>query len=291
MKIGSQTHKELFCQSLIDSHIEYQPEQLPWPELEPADLERLRQVPFWEEALNTELAAGAKIAAYLPLIDDPLVRQAVALQGEEESRHGRLFRFLIEHYGIELSGRAPDPVTGAIEPAFLEFGYGECLDAFLGFGVFKIARESGFLPTALFDIFDILLQEEARHIVFFVNWVAYMQVQRGRGNRALRAASSLWHYGRAVKGLMALVGRATDDEDDEADNDFSATEAAAFLEDLTIQRLLSECLAENKRRMSSFDSRLLQPRLLPSLAQTALSVFNRLPQRGSTAAATAVSEV
>ena len=73
-----------------------------------------------------------------------------------------------------------DPMPADIETAFKDFGFGECMDSFLGFGVFKIAREAGFLPEEMFAIFDTLMYEETRHIVFFVNWMAWRQVQQGR---------------------------------------------------------------------------------------------------------------
>ncbi len=58
MKLGSEQHKELFCRSFIESHLDYEPEQLPWPELDSVALERLRGIPFWKEALITEREAG-----------------------------------------------------------------------------------------------------------------------------------------------------------------------------------------------------------------------------------------
>ncbi len=68
------------------------------------------------------------------------------------------------------------------------------MDSFLGFGVFKIARQSGFLPEAMFEIFETLMYEETRHIVFFINWMAYHQVQQGKGARWRRGADSLRFY-------------------------------------------------------------------------------------------------
>src|SRR5579883_1076182 len=275
MKIGSQAHKELFCRSFMESHQDMEPEKLMWPKLEGSDLERLQQIPFWEEALNTELEAGQKIAAYLPMISDPLLQEAVALMGEEEAAHGRLFKYMIQHYGIEVPGHAPAPLPKNIEQAFIDFGYGECLDAFLGFGLFKIARQSAFLPEPMFNIFDRLLQDETRHIVFFVNWVAYLLSTRGQGAPLFRSAHTLLYYGRAVQRLLGVVGRSAES----SGNSFSATEASVFLEGFNINKLISTCLEENARRMSVFHDRLLKPQFLPSLAQVALSGMNLFPKR------------
>jgi hypothetical protein len=276
MKIGSPAHKELFCRSFMESHQDMEPEKLMWPKLEGSDIERLQQIPFWEEALNTELEAGQKIAAYLPMISDPLLQEAVALMGEEEAAHGRLFKYMIQHYGIEVPGHPPAQLPKNIEQAFIDFGYGECLDAFLGFGLFKIARQSAFLPEPMFNIFDRLLQDETRHIVFFVNWVAYLLSSRGQGAPLFRSTHTLLYYGRAVQRLMGVVNRSAES----SDNGFSATEASVFLEGFNINKLISTCLEENARRMSVFDDRLLKPQLLPSLAQVALSGMNLFSKRG-----------
>jgi len=151
------------------------------------------------------------------------------------------------------------------------------VDAFLGFGLFKIAQQSKFLPEAMFNIFDLLLHEELRHIVFFVNWVAYLQASRGRGGKVFRSAHSLWYYGRAVQRLLGTVGRSADNRG----QDFSATEASVFMDGFTLEMFLANCLEENARRMSVFDPKLLQPQLLPGLATVALSTLKRLPKWNS----------
>ena len=275
MKIGSNAHKELFCQSFMESHKAFEPEHLPWPHLDDTALSRLREIPFWEAALNTEQEAGAMVSGYAARIADPLVHEAIALQGKEEDRHARLIQFMIQHYDIKISGRPPDPVPNNIEQAFIDFGYGECLDSFLAFGLFKIARQANFLPEQMFTIFAHILQEEARHIVFFVNWVAYLQASQGRGAKLFRSGHSLWHYGKAVQHLFGIVSSSSNSSGE----GFTATGASTFIDDLSLEMFLSNSLQENQRRMSSFDSRLLRPQLLPGLATVALSTLKWLPKR------------
>jgi hypothetical protein len=270
MKPGSEAHKELFCRLFTESFQPYEPARLPWPELDAAALERLRGVPFWQEVLHTELRAGRIVNAFAPTIDDPLLREAVALQGFEEARHADLLRVMIERYGIEVTEQPPEPLPADIETAFIDFGFGECLDSFLGFGAFKMARQSQFLPEAVFNIFETLMYEETRHIVFFINWMAWRQVQRGRGAAWLRAANSLRFYSRALRRLLGTVRRGAEVNDGK---DFSATQASVFLEGFTFRRFVQDCHAENLRRMTAFDPQLLQPRFLPTLADVALSAL------------------
>src|SRR5579862_9793274 len=98
---GSEAHKELFCRQFTETHAVFDPETLPWPELDEAALARLRSVPFWQEVLHTESRAGAIVQTFARTIDDPILREAIDLQGFEESRHAELIRTMIRRYGIE----------------------------------------------------------------------------------------------------------------------------------------------------------------------------------------------
>jgi hypothetical protein len=258
LAVGSAAHKEPFCHDFIASHQAYEPEQLPWPDLDGPALDRLRAAPFWEEVLHTERAAGAKVRAYAATIADPLIRKAIDLQGVEEFHHANMIQSMIQRYGLKVTEHPLDRLPSDLEKLFIDFGYGECLDAFLGFGAFTIARQVRFLPESLFAIFDQLLQEETRHIVFFINWMAHHQMQRGWTARQLRAATSLRFCTRAVRRLVGTIRRGVESNG----QDFSATQASVFLGGFNAELFLENCLTENARRMSGFDPRLLQPRLL-----------------------------
>ncbi|XGV96930.1 MAG: ferritin-like domain-containing protein [Leptolyngbya sp. BL-A-14] len=275
MKIGSEAHKELFCRSFMESYQEYEPAKLPWPTLDAAALERLRGIPFWQEALRVERRAGVMVTAFAETISDPMIREAIALQAKEETRHGRLIQFLIEHYDVKIDEPPAAEIPANIEQEFIDFGFGECLDSYFAFGMFGLARETNYFPEALFTIFDPILHEEARHIVFFTNWVSYLQVQQGRGFAPLRGLYSGWHYGRALLHLAQIFGNAGDGTGEV----FTATGAGTFADNLTPDRVFSMCLRENAQRMSVFDERLLQPRLLPRLSAIALRTLRLLPRR------------
>ncbi len=275
MRIGSEAHRERFCRQFIDSHQQFDPVTLPWPKLAEPELDRMRTMPFWREVLHTERRAGAIVRAFATTIDDPLVREAIDLQGFEEDRHARLLRVMIERYDLAVEESDIEPIGADLHTAFVDFGYGECLDSFLGFGMFKIARQSRFLPEPLFAIFDTLMIEETRHIVFFINWMAWQEANRGHG-AWMRSLTSARYYGRAIRRLVRTIRSGQKENDGK---DFSATQAGIFLDGFTFRRFVEECCAENARRMADFDNDLLRPRLLPSLAGAALAGLRLLPSR------------
>lgn len=276
MKIGTIAHKQLFCQGFIASHLDYEPENLPWPLLDNDRLALLRGIPFWQTARDTERKAGLLVSAYAETVDDATIREAIALQGREESRHARLIQTLIAQYGIELEAIPAATLPENIAAEFAHFGFEECLDSFFAFGLFGIAREAAILPEQLFAIFDPILDEEARHIVFFVNWFTYTQIHRGQGFLPLRATKTLWHYSQALRNLIAAFGSA-----DQNGAGFTAKGASSLSLDLTPEKFLATCLRENQRRMSKFDPHLLRPMLLPRLCSIALHTWRLLPKRPS----------
>jgi hypothetical protein len=266
IEAGSDTHKQLFCRQFIDTHTVFDPATLAWPRLDETELERLRGVPFWQEVYHTERRAGAIVDAFTPHVTDPIVREAVALQGVEETRHAELIRVLIDRYGLDASEQPLEAFPADLETAFIDFGFGECLDAFLGFGAFKTARQSAFLPESMFEIFDVLMHEETRHIVFFINYMAWRE--KRRGHIALtRALKSAWFYGRAGRRLMGMVRRGQQPNDG---HDFTVTQANMFLDGFSFRQFVEDCYRENARRMSVFDPDLMQPRLLPAVADLAV---------------------
>ncbi|NJK29608.1 MAG: ferritin-like domain-containing protein [Acaryochloris sp. RU_4_1] len=275
IKLGSKDHKQLFCRSFLDSYLDYEPETLPWPDLDPISLERLRGIPFWREALLTESEAGVMVSAFAQTLTDPLIQEAIALQGREEHRHARLLNHLIKRYDIQVSPLPDIAVPDQIETAFTDFGFGECLDSYFAFGMFELARQARYMPESIFKIFEPILDEEARHIVFFVNWVTYLHIQQGwtwEGPRGIRA---LWHYGKALRTLIQAFGGSGDSEG----KPFTAAEAGHFMDDLTPMQFLTTCLEANHQRMQRFDPQLLQPLLMPRLSKVALTGLRLWPRR------------
>jgi len=266
IKIGSEDHKKLFCQVFIDTHAPYDPATIHWPELEEESLERLRSLPFWEEAISTEHVTARKVQALAPLEKDPLLHEAIVLQGHEEERHSVLLQIMTQHYGIAVPPQPEPKLPADVEWGFMRMGYGECFDSFFAFGLFAIAKDSGFFSPTLVELFDPIMQEEARHILFFVNWVAYC-----------RARKPLWqkprHLWRSALGMGLQVWSRVQTARGIQDGDFTLKGHESINTSISPRSFLQTCLQENERRLSLYDERLLRPRLVPTIAKTLCRVL------------------
>jgi hypothetical protein len=285
---GSEAHKTAFCRMLLDTHNPYKPSIIDWPALEADARGRLVNLPIWDIAVQTEGKARLRVLSYGQTITDPLLQRAIELDGFEEGRHKEVLSNLVQAYGIRL---APEPEylrPRDPEWAFMVTGYSECIDSFFAFGLFAQAKSSGFFPTALVDTFEPVMQEEGRHILFFVNWVAWH-----RRNLSLWRRPIFWAKIIAVWVFLVWerigIARGFDGAGEgeggmvPQDNNFTLTGSKTVgAVDLSFATLIDVCLAENDRRLAGYDPRLLRPTLVPYLARF---VRRFMPRSGSGMAA------
>ena len=274
-RIGSIAHRDLFCQTFIASHKAFEPETLPWPVLDLKYVDLLRAFPFWSFARSMEQEADRMIATFAKTLDDPVIREAVELQGYEEGRHGRLLNYMLEHYKIDVPA-VPLSNLPVKRDDFVVFGFSECTDSFVGFGGFALAREKNVFPKQLLDIFEQILFEEARHIVFFINWWRYEEALAGNTNPLSRTIASLRYMIRAT---MHTAQGAQGAAIDTAPMDLTSGGSQVILDGVTPQSFLENALAEERAMMARIDRRLLRPRIVPFLASLAVLGLHILPPR------------
>jgi hypothetical protein len=260
---GSEAHKALFCRTLLDTFNPYKPAVIDWPGLDAEARERLVNLPIWDIAVQTEGRARLNVASYAAVVRDPLLREAIELNAFEEGRHKHVLANLVAAYGITL---APEPeYVHPRDPewAFMVTGYSECIDSFFAFGLFESAKRSGFFPAALVDTFEPVMQEEARHILFFINWAAWHR-------RTIPLWRRPWFELKVLAVWLFLIweriGIARDVGHGVQDNNFAVTGAKSVGHEISIAGLIELCLSENHRRMSPYDQRLLRPAVVPRLA-------------------------
>ena len=268
LPIGSDAHRSASCRMFRETFNPYRPSIIAWPKLSPEALARLTSLPIWDIAVQTEGKARLRMAAYGRSLNDPEWREAIQNNAWEENRHKLVLSDLVEAYGIRL---APEPVYQEphdTEWAYLVTGYSECVDSFFAFGLFEVAKRSGYFPPELVDTFEPVIQEEARHILLFANWLAWHR-------RRLPFWRRIWFEMRVAAVWVFLgwerigIARGMDAKDaTPADNNFTLTGSKAVSDiDTSIPALMAICLAENDRRFAGYDHRLLRPTTTPAIAR------------------------
>jgi len=268
IRIGSDEHKRLFCRMLLETHNPYKPAVINWPKLAPDALRRVTSLPIWDIAVQTEGRASIRVKTFAETVRDPLLRQALDMDGGEEARHKVVLSKLVEAYGIRLAPEPAYPAPKDAEWAWLVTGYSECIDSFFAFGLFEVAKRSGYFPPELVETFEPVMQEEGRHILFFVNWAAWYRknLQWWRKPWFLLKVLAVWGF---LVWERIGIAKGIDADGNAQDANFAMTGSGAVGIDLKPRELIDLCLAENDRRMAGYDRRLLRPLTVPRLAKLA----------------------
>jgi len=266
VRIGSDAHKRLFCRMLLETHNPYKPAVIAWPQLTPEALRRLTSLPIWDIAVQTEGRAAVRVRSFAQRVNDPLLRQALEMDATEEARHKLVLSKLVEAYGIQLATEPAYLPPKDPEWAWLVTGYSECVDAFFAFGLFELARRSGYFPAELVETFEPVIQEEGRHILFFVNWAAWYKhnLPWWRRPQFLLKTCAVWLF---LVWERVAIAKGVDTDRGARDANFAMTGSGSVGGRLKVRELIDLCLSENERRMAGYDRRLLRPITVPRLAQ------------------------
>jgi hypothetical protein len=262
--IGSDLHKRLFCRTLLATFNPYKPTVIDWPKLDPGTQKIITALPIWDIAVQTENRAGLFVASYAEVTGDPLLKAAIELDAFEERRHRHVLANMVEAYGIKL---APEPAYSKPkdpEWAFTRVGYSECIDSFFAFGLFESAKRTGFFPPELVDTFEPVIHEEGRHILFFINWIAWHRRNMAWWRRPWFELKVLAIWACLI---WERIGIASDMDHGVQDSNFTVNGAEQLGVALSPAELMDICLAENDRRLSAYDPRLLRPTFVPTMVR------------------------
>src|ERR1700722_6359875 len=268
IEIGSAQHKLMFCEMLLSTHNPYKPAVIDWPTLAPSVLKRVTSLPIWDIAVQTEGRASIRVSTYAASVDDPLLREAITMNGDEEARHKVVLSKLVQAYGIEIAPEPPYPAPEDALRAWMLTGYSECIDSFFAFGLFEAARQSGFFPEELVETFEPVIQEEARHILFFANWVAWYRRRLPWYRRPGFFLKTCGVWASLIRDRISLA-RGFDAGGHAQDMNFPANVGDSVGGGVSAKALIELCLAENERRMGGYDIRLLRPTTMPWIARFA----------------------
>jgi len=271
---GSEAHLRLFCLELLESHDPYRPAIIDWPKLDEVTRGRVVSLPIWDIAVQTEGRAGMNVKTYGDGLPPGLLKEAVEMDAFEEARHKQVLAHMVGAYGIALEPepayrRPRDP-----EWAFMVTGYSECIDSFFGFGLFRLAKDSGFFPAELVDTFEPVMREEGRHILFFVNWAAWWRRNMPWWRRPWFELKVIAVWLFLVWERIGIAGN-LENSDKAQDNNFTLNGSKELGVEVTFAELARLCLEENDRRLAPYDARLIRPVFVPNMIRLALRFMRR----------------
>ena len=272
LRVGSPAHSHEVCRMFRETFNPYRPSIIAWPKLTPDMLQRVTSLPIWDIAVHTEGRARLRFATYAATVAIPEVRDAVMLNAWEEHRHKEVLGNMVKAYGIALGPEPAYRVPRDPQWMYLVTGYCECIDSFFAFGLFELARRSGFFPVELVETFEPVMQEECRHILLFANLVAGQRASLPRWRRIaleLRVAAA-WVY-IAWERLVLARSMKSNGMGTGQDSNFTMTSAQAVTPvEIEFRDLMQLCLQENDRRFAGYDARFVRPTTVPALARLAL---------------------
>lgn len=271
IRAGSEAHFRMFTTLLGATYNPYKPAVLDWPKLDPETLARITSLPIWDIAVQTEIKASARIEAYSKTVPQPELRAALMHMAGEEARHRDVLSRLVAAYDIPMQPEPDYVLPNDAEWGWLVTGFSECMDSFFAYGLFELARRSGYFPEALVETFEPVVQEEGRHILFFANWLAWHRANLAWWKRPwfeLKVAA-VWIFL-----IYERIGIAKDvDGLEGADANFTMNGSPALSAEMELPQLLAICLEEDKRRMAGYDPRLKRPTTMPCLGRIGLAAL------------------
>jgi hypothetical protein len=275
LKNGTPAQSAALRAMFRDTFNPYRPSVIAWPKLADDVRERLLALPIWDIAVQTEGRARLYMAAYAARVRDPDIRDALALNAWEESRHKEVLSRLVQAYGIPLVEEPPYTVPEDPEWAYLVTGYSECFDSFFAFGLFELARRSGLFPPELVETFEPVMQEECRHILLFANWAAWHRARLSPLRRVAFELKVVRVHGFLLWERIGMA-RAIEGDKTKSGSAFTATGAQSMTaQQLDLRTLLQLCLTANDRRFAGYDPCLKRPQTAPRLARLALKLLRR----------------
>lgn len=272
LRAGSADHRREACKMFRETFNPYRPAIIAWPKLSPDMQRRVTSLPIWDIAVHTEGRARLRFASYAAIAPTPEIRDALMLNAWEENRHKEVLSNLAKAYGISLGPEPAYRVPRDPEWMYLVTGYCECIDSFFAFGLFELARRSGFFPLELVQTFEPVIQEECRHILLFANLVAWQRASLPWWRRIafeLRVAAA-WVY-IAWERLVLARSMKSNGMGTGQDSNFTMSSAQAVTPvEIGVRDLMTICLEENDRRFAGYDARLARPKAIPAVVRLGL---------------------
>ena len=183
---GSYQHKKLFCELLTEHPVS----PLTLPALEPETKQRLAELEIWPWVYGQHQRWGSVAQSFSSMEKGTLLQTAIAQMADNELALAQTLKTLCKknRLGVLVVGNG----TAASATMFRQCNYQGHLNFFLACGLYEVFQQAGYLQSDLLQVWDQMLNIQARHVLFFFNWLAYQSHVQQKPDYELTGLGSLW---------------------------------------------------------------------------------------------------
>lgn len=254
------------------------------PSLDDSTRKKLAELNIWAEVYDQHQQAGWVAQSYSQVVKGSLLQRAIAQIAENELALAQSLKTLCKENRLGTINVGNHDSVPASEVAFRKSCHRSNLSLFLASGLYELASQDGYLQPDLLNLWNEVLNIQACHVLFFMNWLAFEAQVKQKPDYELSGLGSLWTHKKQWLAIFNKLNRS--EYDDNLPRD--PKQIDYFLGKENYSSFLDACERNYRDRFESLDSRLLRPRILLNTSAFFQTILGFWPQRRKSPRASSV---
>jgi hypothetical protein len=272
LQVGSYQHQKIFCQ-LLTENSDFA--SLNVPSLDELTQKRLGELQFWPVLYGQLQRSSAIAQLFCQSIKGTLIREAIAHLAQEKKAIAEAIRTLCRENQLSDFSFDETEISTAGESDFKAISHQDNMGLFWLSGLYALAIQEQYLQADVLNVFDQLLTIQARHSLFFINWLAFESQVKQKPEFELLGLRSFFPMTEMWVATFTKLNRS--DYDDTLP--INPTESDYFLGKWSYSEFVQACAFNYQGRFMGSDVRLIQPKALLQAAKLVRSLLGFWPQR------------
>ena len=236
---------------------------------------RLRELEFWSWGYAQLHQSGKLAQVFAEGIRGTLLQEAIAQLGNNNLTLAQAVKTLCKKNRFGNITVQSSVATAASEAAFKQSSHQNHMMFFFSCGLYEFALRENYLQSDLMACWNQMLDLQASHILFFVNWLAFESHVRQKPEYELSGLWSLFELRSQWFSILKKLNRS--EYDDNLPN--NPKNIDYFLGKHNLSEFLDVCEQGYCSRFESFDEQLIRPRILIQTSRAFRTLLGFWPQR------------
>lgn len=271
-QVGSYQHKKIFCQLLTESS---DSTSLNVPPLDALTQKRLGELQIWPVLYGQLQRSHAVAQLFSQSVKGTLLQEAIAHLAQDKKAIAQAIRTLCQENQLSDSGFNDAEISTAGDSDFKAISHQDNMGLFWLSGLYELAIQEQYLQADVLNLFDQLLTIQARHSLFFINWLAFESQVKQKPEFELLGLRSFF----SMKGMWVETFTKLNRSDYDDTLPINPTESDYFLGKWNYSDFVLACASNYQGRFMGSDVRLVQPKALLQAAKLVRSLLGFWPQR------------